>query len=680
MIKKCIAACLVLAATAFATTASATQYPNATFPDTLTIINIQAAGAIPHPVVPDTVRGIGGIVTGFDPKPTGFGFYMQMSNGLPFSGIDVFTGSVNKGPGTPFNFQLGDSVVVYGKVQEFGGGSEIEGLDASQATDDIFCRLVSSGNPVPAFHVGTVSELQELPTNVPAEQWEGMLVYLGGPLKVARVSTTGGLGTNNSFLLVDPTCPGPICDSVFVDGNTLTTYAPPAVGTTVDWVQGLYEQRLRGYRIQLRDGNDISVATPPALSDAYMVQPNQVRVVFDRNVTTASATTLTNYGLPGSFGTIDAAVMDGQSAVILTITNGLAVGDAEQLTVSGVASLANGLIMSPASRNFTNGIVPIAQVQGPNADSLASVTGCHDVMNFLQNNNGATARVSMRGVCTGIQGALYTFQDFAGGLRGGVAVFAPSVPLVVGHKYLVVGGLQEFPSIASGESEVVNTVYIVDEGTAALPAPVDISVSDIADTTCDVAQAFINGEDVEGTIARFGYGRIVANNSGSAFVAGSNFRVVDIATGIDTFFVANNITRTFLPVVGNVVDVTGIVQFSFGAFRIQPRGDADIVDHGPVLDVIGNLPAKVAFAVAPNPARSARVTFALPVKNRVDVSVFDISGRKVATLARGSFDAGTHSRTWNGLDDAGRVVSSGMYFYRLQVGTETYTVRGIKLD
>lgn len=677
MIKKSIAALSVLAAMVLATTAFATQYPNATYPDTLTIINIQHPTAVPHPVVPDTVRGIGGIVTGFDAKPTGFGFYMQMSNGLTHSGVDVFTGATNKGPTTPWNLQLGDSVVVYGKCQEFGGGTEIEGLDASQSTDDVLVRLVSSGNPVPAPYVATLSQLQELPTNTAAEAFEGMLVYLGGPLKVAR---NIALGTSNSFLLVDPSCAGPICDSVFVDGNTLTTYAPPAVGTTVDWVQGIFEQRSRGYRIQLRDGNDLAVATPPALSDAYMVDPNKVRVVFDRNVTTASATDLANYSLNGSFGTVDAAVMDGQSAVILTITNGLAAGDPEQLAVSGVVGLASGLAMGSASRNFTNGIVTVQQIQGPNADSLASVTGCHDVANFLGNNNGGTARVSVRGVCTGIQGSLYTLQDLAGGFRSGVAVFAPSVPLVVGRQYLVVGALQEFPSVASGETEVVSTVYIVDEGTATAPAAVDISVSDIADTTCDVAQAFVNGEDVEGTIARFGYGRIVANNSGSAFTNGSNFRVVDIATGVDTFFVANNISRTFLPVVGNVVDVTGIVQFSFGAFRIQPRGDYDIVDHGPVAGVIGSLPSKVQFAVTPNPARTARVSFGLPVKNTVDLSVFDISGRKVATLARGSFDAGSHSRSWDGLDNSGRAVSSGVYFYRLQVGTELYTVRGIKID
>ena len=64
-------------------------------------------------------------------------------------------------------------------------------------------------------------------------------------------------------------------------------YARQCRGTVIDMVQGIYEQRTRGYRIQLRDNNDISVATPPNINDAYPIADNQIRVVFDRNVTPA---------------------------------------------------------------------------------------------------------------------------------------------------------------------------------------------------------------------------------------------------------------------------------------------------------------------------------------------------------------------------------------------------------
>ena len=62
-------------------------------------------------------------------------------------------------------------------------------------------------------------------------------------MRVVRTSATGGLGQNSSFLVVDNIiCPtgsvGPR-DSLFVDGLTLTTYAPPNTGIIVDRAQGI---------------------------------------------------------------------------------------------------------------------------------------------------------------------------------------------------------------------------------------------------------------------------------------------------------------------------------------------------------------------------------------------------------------------------------------------------------
>ncbi|MFO7653765.1 MAG: C25 family cysteine peptidase [Candidatus Krumholzibacteriia bacterium] len=78
----------------------------------------------------------------------------------------------------------------------------------------------------------------------------------------------------------------------------------------------------------------------------------------------------------------------------------------------------------------------------------------------------------------------------------------------------------------------------------------------------------------------------------------------------------------------------------------------------------------------PNPFNpSTTITFAVPVRGRVDLQVFDLRGRLVATLANGSLDAGHHSVTWQGCDAAGRAVPSGTYVYRLQAGGETRTAK-----
>ena len=47
------------------------------------------------------------------------------------------------------------------------------------------------------------------------------------------------------------------------------------------------------------------------------------------------------------------------------------------------------------------------------------------------------------------------------------------------------------------------------------------------------------------------------------------------------------------------------------------------------------------------------------------LAVYDVAGRRVRTLLAGRLSAGEHRVSWNGRDDAGRRVASGVYFYRL---------------
>jgi flagellar hook assembly protein FlgD len=56
----------------------------------------------------------------------------------------------------------------------------------------------------------------------------------------------------------------------------------------------------------------------------------------------------------------------------------------------------------------------------------------------------------------------------------------------------------------------------------------------------------------------------------------------------------------------------------------------------------------------------------------VTLEIFDVSGRKVATLVGKELTPGEYAVQWNGRNDAGQAVGSGMYFYRLEVsGKET---------
>jgi hypothetical protein len=57
----------------------------------------------------------------------------------------------------------------------------------------------------------------------------------------------------------------------------------------------------------------------------------------------------------------------------------------------------------------------------------------------------------------------------------------------------------------------------------------------------------------------------------------------------------------------------------------------------------------------------------------VDLAVFDMRGRRIATLASGPLPAGRHEATWRGADDLGRPVATGLYFYRLRTADGNLT-------
>jgi serine protease len=71
----------------------------------------------------------------------------------------------------------------------------------------------------------------------------------------------------------------------------------------------------------------------------------------------------------------------------------------------------------------------------------------------------------------------------------------------------------------------------------------------------------------------------------------------------------------------------------------------------------------------PNPFNpQTTVNFDLASPGPVVLAVYDVRGSRVIELLRESLPAGRHQVIWNGLDDQGHAVGSGLYFCRLQAG------------
>ena len=77
----------------------------------------------------------------------------------------------------------------------------------------------------------------------------------------------------------------------------------------------------------------------------------------------------------------------------------------------------------------------------------------------------------------------------------------------------------------------------------------------------------------------------------------------------------------------------------------------------------------------PNPFNlQTQIQFVLPQETDVTVKVFNILGKEINTLVENKkMSAGLHSTEWDGKDNSGNVVPSGIYLYQVQAGNSVLT-------
>lgn len=86
------------------------------------------------------------------------------------------------------------------------------------------------------------------------------------------------------------------------------------------------------------------------------------------------------------------------------------------------------------------------------------------------------------------------------------------------------------------------------------------------------------------------------------------------------------------------------------------------------------------FQNYPNPFNpETNISFSLPQESQVSLKIYNLKGQLVNILVNTRLNAGIHTFTWKGKDEAGEDVSSGIYFYKLIAGEYSETQKMVKI-
>jgi len=219
----------------------------------------------------------------------------------------------------------------------------------------------------------------------------------------------------------------------------------------------------------------------------------------------------------------------------------------------------------------------------------------------------------------------------------------------------------------SGKIVLANSTY---NGTTSVKIPVVLNNSHNVrslDLTLTYDPAVINFQSFSKQLNIQGYSLIAFESS-----AGKTKFVFNSVDNIQNNFTAGELVLRF-PTGSVPVGARINTSFQINGQQIL-AGPSLILNAGGVLTEvnpnINNLPTDYTlYQNYPNPFNpSTTIRYDLPKASYVSIKIFDILGKEVKSLVNGQNEAGSHSVQWNGDDNFGSKISSGVYLYMIKAG------------
>ncbi len=252
--------------------------------------------------------------------------------------------------------------------------------------------------------------------------------------------------------------------------------------------------------------------------------------------------------------------------------------------------------------------------------------------------------VETTGVVTAIFEYYFFIQDDSGAWNG--IVIYPMQSVEIGDEIVISGMVDEY----FDKTEITDIINMTVLGTADIPAPVVITTSALASSE-EYESVLVQVQNVTVTNEDLGNGEW------------------EIDDGSGPCIVGHLGDYTYIPVLDDFIySIIGVSDYTYGAFKLEPRDDDDIDLIGVGVDDQVSA-SKIQLYNYPNPFNpSTTIYFTADQAENTELFIYNIKGQTIKTLIDKNIPAGEHSIIWNGKDDNGKPVASGIYFYRLKVG------------